>query len=72
MKKPMFDRACNVAHGILESRMVARKEGLGRTLTDEETINELVYVKETIPYAGLEDDEKPMMRAINYLLRTAP
>lgn len=70
MKKSLFDRARNIRHGALESRMVARMETEGRSLTDDETISELLYLKDTLPYAGLEkEDLKPMMSAINYLLK---
>ena len=40
----------------------------GRELTDEETANELEYLAETIPYAGLgEEYEKEILTAIRYL-----
>ena len=40
----------------------------GRKLTDEETANELEYLAETIPYAGLErEDKNNIMTAIRYL-----
>lgn len=68
--KSLFDRARNIQHGVLESRMVARMETEGRPLTDSETISELKYLKDTLPYAGLEkEDLRPMMKAINYLLK---
>jgi hypothetical protein len=51
--KSLFERAINIRHGCLESRLVARMETEGRELTDEETANELEYLAETIPYAGL-------------------
>ena len=38
-----------MCHGCLESRLVARMETEGRELTDEETVNELEYLAETIP-----------------------
>ena len=70
MKKTLFDRACDIRHGVLESRMVARSSTEGRPLTDQETISELQYLKETLPYAGYErEDIQPMMAAINYLLK---
>lgn len=66
--KTLFERARNVRHGCLESRLVARMETEGRELTDEETANELDYLAETIPYAGLSDDDvKEIMSAIRYL-----
>lgn len=66
--KTLFDRARNIRHGILESRLVARMETEGRPLTDEETVNELEYLAETIPYAGLErEDKNNIMAAIRYL-----
>lgn len=68
--KTLFERACNIRKGVLESRMVARMETEGRPLTDDETISELKYLKETIPYAGLESvDQNNIMSAINYLLK---
>lgn len=71
MKKSLFDRARDVQHGALESRMVARMETEGRPLTDDETITELLYLKDTLPYAGLEkEDLNPKIKAINYLLST--
>ena len=66
--KTLFERARNVRHGCLESRLVARKETAGRDLTDKETIEELEYLAETIPYAGLEkEDQNNIMAAIRYL-----
>ena len=47
--KSLFDRARDIRHGCLESRLVARMETEGRKLTDEETANELEYLAETIP-----------------------
>lgn len=70
MKKSLFERARSIKGGVLESRMVARMETEHRPLTDQETLNELIYLKETLPYAGLEkEDLQPMMSAINYLLK---
>ena len=66
--KSLFERARNIRHGCLESRLVARMETEGRKLTDEETANELEYLAETIPYAGLgKEYEKEIMAAIRYL-----
>ena len=66
--KSLFERAINIRHGCLESRLVARMETEGRELTDEETANELEYLAETIPYAGLDKEyEKEIMAAIRYL-----
>lgn len=66
--KSLFDRARDIRHGCLESRMVARMETEGRPLTNEETVNELEYLAETIPYAGLEkEDKNNIMVAIRYL-----
>lgn len=66
--KSLFERARNIHHGCLESRLVARMETAGRELTDEETANELEYLAETIPYAGLEkEDKNNIMAAIRYL-----
>ena len=66
--KSLFERARNIRHGCLESRLVARMETEGRLLTDEETENELEYFAETIPYAGLEKEDKDnIMAAIRYL-----
>ena len=62
--KSLFERARNVRHGCLESRLVARMETKGRKLTKEE----LEYIAETIPYAGYEAEyEKEIMSAIKYL-----
>lgn len=70
MGKSLFDRAINIRKGALESRLVARMETEGRPLTDDETIEELQYLKETLPYAGYEpEDIKDKMDAINYLLK---
>lgn len=70
MSKTLFDRARDIRHGALESRLVARMETEGRPLTDKETISELEYLKETLPYAGYEpEDIKEQMAAINYLLK---
>ena len=66
--KTLFKRARENRHGVLESRLVARMETKGRELTDEETVQELEYLAETIPYAGLEkEDRNNMMAAIRYL-----
>ena len=70
MKKTLFEKACNVREGILESRMVTREETEHRPLTDEETRSELKYLLETIPYAGLEPEtEKEIIKACRYLLK---
>lgn len=70
MAKSLFDKARDIRHGALESRLVARMETEGRPLTDEETFSELEYLKETLPYAGYEpEDIKDQMLAINYLLK---
>ena len=66
--KTLFDRARNIRHGVLESRLVSRMETEGRKLTDEETAQELEYLSETIPYAGLENEDKNnILAAIRYL-----
>nr|DAT97386.1 MAG TPA: hypothetical protein [Bacteriophage sp.] len=66
--KTLFKRAREIRHGVLESRLVARMETKGGELTDEETVQELEYLAETIPYAGLEkEDRNNMMAAIRYL-----
>lgn len=66
--KTLFKRAREIRHGVLESRLVARMETKGRELTDEETVQELEYLAETISYAGLEkEDRNNMMAAIRYL-----
>ena len=66
--KSLFERARNIRHGCLESRLVARMETEGRPLTDEETANESEYLAEAIPYAGLgKEYEKEIMTAIRYL-----
>ena len=66
--KSLFDRARDIRHGCLESRLMARMETEGRPLTNEETANELEYLAETIPYAGLEkEDKNNIMAAIRYL-----
>lgn len=68
--KTLFQKAINIKRGTLESRLIARMETEGRELTDTETIAELKYLKETLPYAGLEpEDRKEKMSAINYLLK---
>lgn len=66
MKKSLFQRALSVRNGVLESRLVARSDDLNRDLTDSETIEELKYLKETLPYSG--HDVKEHIIAINYLL----
>ena len=66
----LFERARNIRKGTLESRLVARMETEGRPLTDAETVSELKYLKETLPYAGLEPEEqREKMAAISYLLK---
>ena len=44
----LFNIARDCYGGILESRMVARKETEGRDLTDEETKSEVEYVLDTV------------------------
>ena len=66
MKKSLFQRALSIRNGVLESRLVARSDDLNRDLTDSETIAELQYLKETLPYSG--NDVKEHMIVINYLL----
>lgn len=66
--KTLFSRARDIKGGVLESRLVSRMETEGRELTDEETAQELEYFAETIPYAGLEkEDRDNIMAAIRYL-----
>lgn len=66
--KTLFNRARDIRGGCLESRLVARMETEGRELTDDETVNELEYIAETVPYAGLEKtDQSNIMAAIKYL-----
>ena len=67
-KQTLFERARNVQGGVLESRLVARMETEGRELTHQETVNELKYLEETIPYAGLDEEyTKKVKTAIRYL-----
>ena len=69
MKKTLFNKARDAAGGILESRMVARMETEGRSLTDAETREELQYLLETIPYAGWDkESEKKALQACRRLL----
>ena len=69
MNKSLFNRARDIQGGILEGRMVARKETEGRDLTDEETKNECQYLLETIDYAGYEREETAAIkRACRYIL----
>ena len=68
--KTLFDKARDIKHGVLESRMVARMETEGRPLTDEETLNEVKYLLETIPFAGLEkEDERNILAACRYIIK---
>ena len=69
-KKPLFERACNVVGGALETRMVARKETKGRILTDLETVEECIYLLETIDYAGIEPEYiRPIKKACRYIIK---
>ena len=66
--KTLFNRARDIKGGVLESRLISRMETEGRELTDEETAQELEYLAETIPYTGLEkEDRDNIMAAIRYL-----
>lgn len=66
-KKPLFERALNTD---LHSRFVARAEDLNRDLTDEETIEEIKYHLETLPFKGLEpEDERRIRRQLKALLK---
>ena len=70
MKKTLFNIARDYKQGILESRMVARKETEGRDLTDAETIKECEYILETIDHAGHADDEtRQIKQACKYIIR---
>ena len=65
--KTLFNRARDIRNGVLESRMMARFDDLNRELTDEETIKELEYLKETLPCSP--GDTREEIKAINYLLK---
>lgn len=70
MGKSLCQRARDIRGGILESRIVSRMETKGRELTDDETISELEYLKDTFRYAGYDEEyTKEVLQAINYLLR---
>lgn len=70
MKKPLFERARDVAGGALEGRMVARMETEGRILTDLETVKECEYILETIDFAGKEpEDIRPIKKACRYIIK---
>lgn len=65
--KTLFNRARDIRNGVLESRMMARFDDLNRELTDDETIKELEYLKETLPCSP--EDTREEIKAINYLLK---
>lgn len=66
-KKSLFERALNTD---LHSRFIARAEDLNRDLTDEETVAEIKYHLETLPYKGLEpEDERRIRRQLKALLK---
>lgn len=65
--KTLFNRARDIRNGVLESRMMARFDNLNRELTDEETIKELEYLKETLLCSP--EDTREEIKAINYLLK---
>lgn len=68
LMKSLFQKAIKIKHGILESRLVARASDFNRDLTDEETKEEIKYLLETIPYAGLSrEDKTQIMAALKYL-----
>lgn len=70
MKRSLFDIACDMRGGILESRMMARKETEGRPLTDAETISECRYLLDTIGYAGYDRAyTSAIMSACRYVLK---
>lgn len=70
MKKSLFNTARDIQHGILESRMVSRKETEGRDLTDAETIKECEYILETIDYAGRDANETRLIKqACKYIIK---
>ena len=52
------------------ARFVARAEGLGRDLTEDEALDEIQYLIETLPYAGL-DESKSMVAQLKKLKREA-
>ena len=68
--KTLYERARDIQGGVLESRMVARKETEGRDLTDEETRAECEYLLETIDYSGYDRKEiSDIKRACRYILK---
>lgn len=67
VKKSLWQRALDTD---LHSRFIARKEDLGRELTDEEIRNEAQYQLEDLPYKGYEPEEqRKMARQLKALLR---
>lgn len=69
-QKPLYDTARNIQGGVLESRMVAYAETLGRPLTDDDVINEAKYLLDTFEYAGYDKDyTNQVKRACKYLLK---
>ena len=66
-RKTLFQKCLETdAH----SRFVARAEGLGRDLTEDEALDEIQYLIETLPYAGL-DESKSMVAQLKKLKREA-
>lgn len=73
MKKTLFDRACNIQGGILESRMIAREETEGRPLLWDDTKKECQYILETIDAAGYSKEETAKIKkACRYILNIQP
>lgn len=69
MAKSLFNRAIDIQHGILESRLIARMETEHRELTDEETKDECKYLLETIDYSGYDNKYiSEIKRACKYIL----
>lgn len=66
----LFNIARDCYGGVLEGRMIARKETEGRDLTDEETKSEVEYVLDTIDYSGREPKNiAQIKKACKYVLK---
>ena len=60
----------DIQGGILESRLVARAETLTRPLTDNEVIDEMQYLLDTIDYSGYDNKYiSQIKKACKYILK---
>ena len=69
-RKTLYESARDIQGGILESRLVARAETLTHPLTDNEVIDEMQYLLDTIDYSGYDNKYiSQIKKACKYILK---